>query len=329
MFVSGPTIRSKLAKNADRATRYRGPMWASRLGWLPLLCVLGCDHGERIDGLERVTETLQEGLIAAAQENEGLRADLGAAQARVEAADADREALEKRVESLEGALVRVEETLHQAPPVEPPAPPPEVPGGVDERYRVPVGGSASKGPDDAKVTVVMITDFQCPFCKRVQAALRSLEHARGDELRIVVKHNPLVFHPRARAAALAAEAARLQDKFWEMHDLLYEHSRALSDADLRGLAEQAGCDVRRFERDLRRADIARQVDEDIALARRVGARGTPSFFINGRYLAGAQPVSAFEAIIDQEMVEADRRIAAGTATSNLYDELMRDAKSAM
>ncbi len=292
--------------------------------------VLGCDHADRIDGLERVNETLEQGLVAAAQENQTLRADLTATQALAEEGAADRKALEKRIETLEDALVRVDEKLEAAPPpVAPPAAPTVAAGRPDpaERYRLPIGGSASRGPDDAKVTIVMVTDFQCPFCKRVQSALYSLEKTYGDDVRIVVKHNPLAFHKRARAAALAAEAARKQDKFWEMHDLLYENNRALSDADLRRLAKKAGCDVGRFESDLERTDIARQIDDDIALARRVGARGTPSFFINGRYLAGAQPAAAFHKVVDEEIEEADRRIAAGTRKSALYDDLMKDAKS--
>ncbi|MBV1858988.1 MAG: thioredoxin domain-containing protein, partial [Nannocystaceae bacterium] len=195
-----------------------------------------------------------------------------------------------------------------------------------QRYRVPVGGSAVRGPADAKVTLVMVTDFECPYCKRVQLTLRALERRYGADLRIVVKHNPLAFHSRARPAALAAEAAHEQGKFWELHDLLYENSRSLSDEDIRRWAKKAGCDMSRFRTDQRSASLARRVDEDIALAKRVGARGTPAFFVNGRFLSGAQPQEAFAKVIDEEVKEADRRIAAGTPQDFVYAALMKGAK---
>ncbi|HHH26768.1 MAG TPA: hypothetical protein ENK57_00230 [Polyangiaceae bacterium] len=196
-----------------------------------------------------------------------------------------------------------------------------------ERYRVPVGHSATRGVADAKVTLVMITDFQCPFCKRAQPTIRALERRYGSDLRIVVKHNPLAFHSRARPAALAAEAAHEQGKFWELHDLLYENNRSLSDGDLRRWAKEAGCDMSRFRADKGKAALARRVDEDIALARKVGARGTPAFFVNGRFLSGAQPEAAFAKVIDEELTEADRRIASGTPQDFLYEVLMKGAKS--
>jgi protein-disulfide isomerase len=301
----------------------------TRWPWIPLVLLLGCDIEERLGGVERVTQTLEEGVVDANEEAETLRADLTAAKTRADQADEDRKALEERVSSLEKALERVEAKV-DAPPLPSPEEKPTVAAGRPdpaERYKVPVGDSASRGKDDAKVTLVMITDFQCPFCKRVQPTIRALERRYGDELRIVVKHNPLPMHTRALAAAQAAEAARKQDKFWELHDLLYDNNRALSDADLRTWAKKAGCDVSRFESDLRDSAATRRIDDDIALARRVGARGTPSFFINGRYLAGALPQSKFETVIDEELVEADRQIASGVAPGKLYESLMHTART--
>ena len=300
-----------------------------RRSWIPLLLLLGCDAGERVEGLERVTATLEEGVVAANHEVESLRSELASAKTRADEADEDRKALEERVQTLEDALHRLEAKV-EAPPAVPEIAKPEVVAGrpdPTERYEVPIDGSASRGPDDAKVTLVMITDFQCPFCKRVQPTLRALEKRYGDDLRVVVKHNPLPMHPRARAAALAAEAAHEQGKFWELHDLLYENSRALSDDDLRKWAKDAGCSLGRFRSDVTKTALGRRVDDDVELARALGARGTPSFFINGRYLAGAQPQVAFEKVIDEELEEADRRIAAGTPQDMLYETLMRGAKT--
>jgi protein-disulfide isomerase len=291
--------------------------------------LLGCDIEDRVGGVERVTQTLEQGVVDANEEAEALRADLSAAQERADEAEKDRKALEERVSSLEEALERVEAKVDAPPPPVPEVKPTVAPGRPDpaERYKVPVGDSASRGKSDAKVTLVMITDFQCPFCKRVQPTIRALERRYGDDLRIVVKHNPLPMHKRARAAAEAVEAARKQDKFWELQDLLYENNRALSDSDIRSWAKKAGCDVTRFKSDLGDSAARRQIDDDIELARRVGARGTPSFFVNGRYLAGAQPQTKFEAVIDEELAEADRQIASGVSRSAVYETLMRSAKS--
>ncbi|MGH1344110.1 MAG: DsbA family protein [Nannocystales bacterium] len=301
-----------------------------RLTPILLLVAVGCDTPDRVEGLERVAATLEEGVIGATKDAQSLREDIELLETRATELEADRRALEERVESLETALARVEAKL-DAPVALPPAAPAEPtvrPGRPDpaERYRVPVGDSAAKGPADAKITLVMITDFQCPFCKRSQATIQALERRYGSDLRIVVKHNPLAFHNRARAAALAAEAANEQGKFWPLHDLLYENNRSLSDADLRRWAKKAGCEMSRFRADQNKASLARRVDDDIALARKVGARGTPAFFINGRFLSGAQPESAFAKVIDEEIAEADRRIAAGTPQDFLYATLMKGAK---
>lgn len=300
-----------------------------RRSWIPLVLLLGCDAEERLEGLERVTATVEEGVVAANREVESLRSELTAVKTRADEADEDRKALEERVQSLEDALHRLEAKVDAPPPLPEVAKPTVDAGRPDpaDRYKVPVDDSASRGPEDAKVTLVMITDFQCPFCKRVQPTLRALERRYGDDLRVVVKHNPLPMHPRARAAALAAEAAHEQGKFWELHDLLYENSRALSDDELRTWAEKAGCNMSRFRTDLGKIALERRVDDDVELARTLGARGTPSFFINGRYLAGAQPESSFEKVIDEELEEADRRIGAGTPQDLLYETLMRSAKT--
>lgn len=296
---------------------------------LSLVLLVGCDTPERVEGLERVTATLEEGVITSTKEAQAIRTDMEVLEARAAKAESDRDALEERVETLEAAVARIDAELDAPPPVPLPEEPSVKPGRPDpaERYRVPVGRSASKGLADAKVTLVMVTDFQCPFCKRVQATIQVLERRYGSDLRIVVKHNPLAFHNRARPAALAAEAAHEQGKFWELHDLLYENNRALSDDDLLRWAKKAGCNMSRFRADKAKAELGRRIDEDVALANKVGARGTPAFFINGRFLSGAQPEAAFAKVIDEELEEANRRIAAGTPQDFLYEALMKGAKS--
>ena len=193
------------------------------------------------------------------------------------------------------------------------------------RYRVDLGPAPIRGAKGAEITIVMWGDFQCPFTRRSLATLDELEaHHRG-QIRIAFKHNPLPMHPRAMAAALAAEAANRQGKFWKMHDLLFEHQRRLEDADLRRYARQLHLDVDRFRRDLADPALRRRVEADQRQADALGARGTPAFFVNGRFLSGAQPTPVFERLVEAELEEARIRIDDGTAKSELYDALMQEA----
>jgi protein-disulfide isomerase len=293
-----------------------------------LVLLLGCDFGDRIDGVERNTATLEEALVAANSEVGELREALETERTRADTAAADRKALGERIDALTSQIASMEVKLEEqaAAPV---VAPPTRAGRPDpaERYRVPVGSSASRGRDDAKVTVVMFSDFQCPFCNRARLTLTDVERRFGDDVRIVFKHNPLPMHNRARASAEAFEAARKQGKEWALHDLMFENRTALDDDDIERWAKKAGCGLTAFRADLRRSEVKRQVDDDAALAKRVGARGTPAFFINGRFLSGAQPLAAFAKLIEKEIEEADRRIAAGTPKSGVYDDLMRGAKT--
>ncbi len=190
-------------------------------------------------------------------------------------------------------------------------------------HYVPLGNSPSRGPADALVTIVEISDFECPFCGRVQQTLGELEQRYGGDLRIVFKHNPLPFHqqaPAAHRAALEAFAQRGNRGFWDFHDLVFGNQQALQRDDLNGYARGTRLNMRRFKRAMDRDAHQGAIDQDIALAASLGARGTPAFFINGRYIAGAQPASAFAAIIDEELAHARERLAAGTPRARIYAE---------
>ena len=140
-----------------------------------------------------------------------------------------------------------------------------------------------RGPEDAPVTLVEYGDFECPFCGRAEPALRELLADFGDELRFVFRDLPLAdVHPRAQLAAEASEAASAQGKYWEMHDLLFEHQDALTPQDLIGYAEQLGLDVDRFRDELRRRVYAPGIAEDVESADESNVAGTPTFFVNGR-----------------------------------------------
>ncbi|MDY7227306.1 DsbA family protein [Hyalangium rubrum] len=185
-------------------------------------------------------------------------------------------------------------------------------------FKVPVDNSPSRGKADALVTMVEFTDFQCPFCARASATVKQLEEDYGDKLRVVIKHNPLPFHPRAKPAAIAAMAAHEQGKFWEYHDKLFANQKALDDASLETYAKEVGLDLKRFKKSMENPKLAQAVDADQAMAMGFSAGGTPSFFVNGRFFSGAQPIEVFKAVIDAELAQAQALVKEGVKPSELY-----------
>lgn len=143
-----------------------------------------------------------------------------------------------------------------------------------------------RGPQDAALTVIEYGDFQCPYCARAHAALTELGEELG--LRLVFRHLPLTDrHPLAELAAEAAEAAAAQDRFWPMHDLLYERQREVMDPqDLAELAESLDLDTGRFRDDLRARRHRARVERDLDAARSQGLHVTPTLFINGERYGG-------------------------------------------
>jgi protein-disulfide isomerase len=191
-------------------------------------------------------------------------------------------------------------------------------------YRVPVDGSVTKGPADALVTIVESSDFECPFCKKAAPTLKQVEEAYAGKVRIVFKHNPLPMHPNAVPAAKATEAAGAQGKFWEMHDALFAAPK-LDRAALEAAAAALGLDKKAFAEALDGNRYADRIQRDQDLVRGVGAGGTPTFFINGRKLVGAQPFERFKAVIDQELAKAQAMVASGTPAAQVYDKIMSTA----
>lgn len=136
-----------------------------------------------------------------------------------------------------------------------------------------------RGPVDAELTLVEYLDFECPFCARSTGMARELGEHFGDRLRYVPRHMPLSVHPHAELAALAAEAAAVQGRYWEMHDLLFERHDELELQDLAGYAADLGLDVEQFLRDLDDDEPHRHLQRDVASAEASGVRGTPTFFV--------------------------------------------------
>jgi len=179
---------------------------------------------------------------------------------------------------------------------------------ADVVYDLPVPSRApSRGSPTARVVVQIFSDFQCPFCARVEPTLDALVARFGDRVRFVWRNYPLPFHDHARAAAAAAMEAFAQRGdagFWAMHHLLFEHQRELERADLERYAALVGLDLGRFRSALDRGTHDAAIDADIAAVREAGASiGTPSFFIAGRLVQGAQPLEVFVAEIERALAE--------------------------
>ena len=168
--------------------------------------------------------------------------------------------------------------------------------------KVATGGRPSRGPARAKVTVVEFVDFECPFCGRyARDTLPRLEREYGERIRYVSRHFPLTsIHPHAMHAALAAECAHEQGRYWEYHRALFARQQ-LGPRSLKRHARPAGLDTKRFD-DCRRSPATRNhVERDLADGRRYGVTGTPTLFVNGRPLKGAQPYEQVKAAIDEQL----------------------------
>jgi protein-disulfide isomerase len=188
--------------------------------------------------------------------------------------------------------------------------PPEPRRRVDQQRveMVPVqNDDAVLGSDDALVTIVEFSDFQCPFCRRVQPSLDKLTDAYGDKVRLVFKHYPLPFHSQADEAAKLAMAAQEKGKFWQMHDLLFENQSRLGEDDVFvEMGKEVGLSKAQVERALASEAYEKRIKGDMKLADDIGARGTPNFFINGVQLVGAQPYSAFQELVDEQIAVAEK-----------------------
>jgi protein-disulfide isomerase len=151
--------------------------------------------------------------------------------------------------------------------------------------KVPVGaGEHVLGGSHAAVTIVEYGDFECPNCKQAAPAVKHLLERHTGRVLVVYRHFPLEeVHPHAFAAALAAEAAGAQGKFWQMHDLLFENQNHLKPHQLRAYALKLDLDMKRYDFEMQDEVYWQRVREDVEGAQHCGVRSTPTFFINGRF----------------------------------------------
>ena len=198
-------------------------------------------------------------------------------------------------------------------------------------WRVPVAKSdPTRGPADALVTLVLFSDFQCPYCKRVEETLASLEQKYGSDLRIVWKDYPLPFHEQAiPAAALArvAFAKKGAKGFWQAHDAIFEGQDDLNDGTLKGIAKSLGLSWSEIRRAIADHRFAGVLDESEDLAKSLGIGGTPCAFVNGYRVVGALPSEKFVAVVDAQLAKARAMVNAGQARDGLYDAIAKSAKA--
>jgi protein-disulfide isomerase len=173
------------------------------------------------------------------------------------------------------------------------------------RADVATNGAPFKGTERAAVTIVKFEDFQCPYCKTVQGTFPELLKRYDGKVRLVHKDLPLdAIHPQARQAAEAARCAGEQGKFWEYHDKLYANSPKAGVEELKSYAKEVGLNAASFDQCFTSGKFRGLVQKDLSEGAQLGLTGTPTFFINGREISGAQPVEAFAAIIDEELGQA-------------------------
>jgi len=236
-------------------------------------------------------------------------------------------------EQLADKLAELNRRIDQLATRNPPPRPPRTEPDRAQVYAIPVDGYPSRGPADAKVTLVIARDYACPFCERSRATLDDLRKKYGNDLRIV--HRNFIVHPQvATAAALAACAAARQGKFDAIDDALWEKGFKARTFDERqtgsdacwttpegckvalGFARDAHLKLDRFKADMRSCEAEVRADMSELVGFAIGS--TPSFFINGRYMVGAAPAETFETLIDEELARANQRIQAGTPKAAYY-----------
>lgn len=160
------------------------------------------------------------------------------------------------------------------------------------------------GGKNARVTMVEFSDFQCPFCRAAESSVKAIREKYGDQVKLVYMDFPLSFHQHAMDAARAGRCAADQDKFWQYHDALFADQSKLDPRDLKATAARVGLNATKFNACLDKNAHDDGINKDAAEGKSLGVTGTPTFFINGREVVGAQPPPKFTEVIDDELTRA-------------------------
>jgi protein-disulfide isomerase len=164
-------------------------------------------------------------------------------------------------------------------------------------HNLPIGSSPIKGDKNAPVTIVEFSDFQCPYCSRLQPTLVQVLEAYPKDVKLVFKDFPLSFHKQAKNAAKAARAAGEQGKYWEMHDLIFEKFSTVNEEMFKEFAGKLTLDMNKFNADYSSTKYDQLIQQDINMGRTAGVTGTPSLFLNGKRMQ-RRSLDDFKAAID-------------------------------
>jgi thiol-disulfide isomerase/thioredoxin len=171
---------------------------------------------------------------------------------------------------------------------------------ISQTFDIPIGTSPIIGPADARVTLVVFSDFQCPYCSKEFPVIEQLLKKYPNDLNVVFKHFPLRSHKFAPQASIAALAAEKQGKYLELSREMYKNYRSLNEATLKEHAEKVGLDLEKFEQDHKNKAFKQQLQRDRQLARKVGVRGVPSLYINGQAVK-KRSLQGLATMVDQEL----------------------------
>ena len=174
---------------------------------------------------------------------------------------------------------------------------------------VEVGQAPAFGKKDAKVKIIVFSDFQCPFCGRAAETVSEVKKKFGNKTQVAFKHFPLPMHKDAKPASEASMCVNEQssDKFWKFHDLAFKNQDKLNSEGLEKLAKDSGADVAKFKECMGAKKFADFVKTDLEYGEKIGVRSTPTFFINGQLIAGAVPFEQFAETINEALAEADAK----------------------
>lgn len=219
----------------------------------------------------------------------GALAGCGQSAADIEEIKKDQKVILAKLEALDKAVAQVK----AAPPAAGrPAPDP------NKVYPIAVGDSPTRGAKDAKITIVEFSDYQCPYCSKVEPLFAQVLEAYPKDVQRVYKQFPLTsIHPNALPASKAAVAAAKQGKFWEMHEKLFANQTSLKPENYTKWAQELNLDMARFEKDMASPEVNSQIEKEMQEARAAEVTGTPTIFVNGKRMQ-QRNFEAFKAVID-------------------------------
>jgi protein-disulfide isomerase len=195
-------------------------------------------------------------------------------------------------------------------------------------YKMTLGGSPTRGPADAPVTVVMLADYECPFCARGWNTIKELEKAHPGKIRVSFKHFPLPNHAQGKLGAQVAICVLKQKgeaAFWQLHEKLFASGDDLSEAALLGQAKAVGADPAEVKSCMKESGYSELLSADLKLGLGLGVDGTPAFFLNGKKVSGAQPLAQFEKAYAEALGRAEAALKSGVKPAEVYEHLIKDA----